>query len=57
MSAQTCLDGGPAHAWKSLGLDTGSDGMLVNVRRCVWCKREQTKPYGSGSRRAWRTTR
>lgn len=53
---QTCLEGGRIHAHKSTGLDT-RDGQLVNTRRCVWCEREQVKPYGSGSRKAWRTVR
>lgn len=49
-----CINGGDTHAWESLGLDTGTDGVLVSVRRCAWCRAEQDKPYGAGSRRSWR---
>jgi hypothetical protein len=48
-----CINGGETHAWESLGLDTRDDELL-NVRRCVWCKLEQVKPYGAGSRKSWR---
>jgi hypothetical protein len=39
------------HAWEARGLDTDTEGRLVNVRRCIWCQTEQSKPYGAGSRK------
>lgn len=47
-----CIDGGQTHAWHADGLDTRQD-KLVNVRTCVWCGKEQTKPYGA-RKGAWR---
>lgn len=49
-----CTEGGSVHTWESRGLDT-RDGTLVSTRACVWCDAEQTKPYGVGGRRPWRT--
>lgn len=43
--AAACIEGGATHAWERLGLDT-KRGVLVNARRCVWCSKEQTTPYG-----------
>lgn len=48
-----CINGGQTHAWESLGLDVAG-GVLVSVRRCVWCTHEQDKPYGAGGKRSWR---
>ncbi len=48
-----CTDGGGTHAWESRGLDTTPGGVLVNVRRCVWCGSWREKPYGAGGRQAW----
>jgi hypothetical protein len=55
--ASTCLEGGNTHCHESTGLDTSTAGQLVNTRRCVWCGRGQEKPYGAGSRQAWRDAR
>lgn len=60
MSRQTCLEGGTTHAWESLGLDVNGRDELVNVRRCVWCQREQERPYGAirshVERQPWETS-
>lgn len=40
-----CIEGGSKHAWEFTGLDTIND-RLVNTRTCVWCRQEQTVPYG-----------
>ena len=45
-----------SHTWKGTGLDTVDD-TLMTTRRCLRCGVEQVKPYGAGSRRAWRTVR
>jgi len=52
----TCLEveepeGRRSHAWANTGLDVIGD-VLCSTRRCVWCKRQQHKPYGG--RGAWR---
>jgi hypothetical protein len=49
------MNGGNTHAWESRGIDVNAANDLVNVRRCVWCNREQEKSYGAGSKRGWRT--
>lgn len=49
-----CLEGGNVHAHEGCGLDVNAAGVLVTVRRCVWCGRQQEKPYGAGGRRSWR---
>lgn len=54
---EPCINGGRTHAWESRGLDVNADGVLVNVRRCVWCGTVQEKPYGAGGRRPWRASK
>ena len=60
MKILTCLEvedeGRKTHAWKSTGLDIVND-VLCSTRRCVWCEQQQHKPYGAGSRKAWRDTK
>jgi hypothetical protein len=51
-----CLNGGSTHSHQSGGLDVRG-GQLVNTRRCVWCDHEETKPYGAGGNRGWKTTK
>jgi hypothetical protein len=54
---EPCINGGTAHAPEPLGLDVNDRDELVTVRRCVWCKAEQEKPYGGRSWRRWQPAR
>jgi hypothetical protein len=48
---RTCLEGGTIHSRVSTGLDVVRDE-LRSGKRCVWCGRTWSTPYGRPGRAA-----
>lgn len=70
MTNVLCLDDPTGtHAWTSTGLDTIDvarlsprpalhvGDVLCTTRKCVWCHKEEAKPYGDGGNKPWRTVK